>query len=114
MNRLFGILVFMALMSSQLTGCGNNNNQPLENENVEIGTIQLDASEIEELSVQWDDGTLFIVRDEALISDFIQLTSGKAYKADSTAEGIVGNLYAIKYGDMTLDNNGIIREICTG
>ncbi len=109
MNRLFGILVFIALMSSQLIGCSNNSNQPLESENVKIGTIQLDASELEELSVQWDDGTLFIVRDEEFISDFIQLTSGKAYKADSTVEGIVGNLYAIKYGDMTLDNYGIIN-----
>lgn len=108
MNRLFGVLVFIALMSSQLIGC-NNNNQPLEKETVDIGTIQLDASEIEELSVQWDNGTLFIVRDEELISDFIQLTSGKAFKADSTAEDIVGNLYAIKYGDMTLDNYGIIN-----
>lgn len=109
MNRLLGILVFIALMSSQLIGCSNNNNQPLEKETVEIGTIQLDASEIEELSVQWDNGTRFIVRDEELISEFIQLTSGKAYKTDSTAGGIVGNLYAIKYGDMTLDNHGIIN-----
>lgn len=94
MNRLLGIFIFMALMSSQLIGCSNNSNQPLENENVEIGTIQLDASEIEELSVQWDNGTLFIVRDEALISDFIQLTLGKAFKADSTAED--GDVIEIK------------------
>ena len=68
MNRLFGILVFIALMSSQLIGCSNNNsNQPLEEENAEIGTIQLDVSQIEELSVQWDNGTLFIVRDEEII-----------------------------------------------
>jgi hypothetical protein len=109
MNRLFGILVFISLMSSQLIGCSNNSNQPLESENVEIGTIQFDTSEKEELSVQWDNGTLFIVRDEELISDFIQLTSGKAYKTDSTAEGIVGNLYVIKYGDMTLDNFGLLN-----
>lgn len=112
MRNVVMILIIIVL---QLIGCNGKDNkttplknmEPAEDEKVLITDIYT-SIEGEDMRIRWGDGTLFIVEDEKIIRKFLNIISNVEYTTHT--ENKDGYLYFIKYGDISLNSNGVFKD----
>lgn len=118
MKRMLKVILISALVASLFVACQAMDSSSVETEtpndqnNDEVFiTNSYGLIQNEDLKIRWGDGTLFIITDEKIISDYLSLISAVEYKSNTVND--TGYSYFINYNNMTLNSAGKFNDIYT-